>query len=136
MKTAYIDKIKNMTFPDFIKQRRKELGYTLRAFCKNKGYDPSYISRLENGLLNPPLETSKREGLALALEFEEGTPEWVTFFDLVNASNYQLPEDIKENFPQIVSFLPAFYRTIRKKEMSSADIQDLVNLLKADEPED
>jgi transcriptional regulator with XRE-family HTH domain len=132
MNSAYIEEMKKMKFHEYIKQKRKDLGATLRAFCKQKGYDPAYISRLETGLITPPTDSEKLAGLATALEIKEGTPEWVIFFDLAYASNYQVPQDIKNDFPLIVNFLPAFYRTIRKKEMNSEDIQKLLSLLTTD----
>jgi len=42
---------------------------------------------------------SKLRGLAKALHFEEGTEEWVTFFDLASMSRKEVPDDIALNRP-------------------------------------
>jgi len=122
-----------MQFNQLIKNRRQELGYTLRKFCEAKGYDPSYISRIENGLLNPPTDQEKLRGLAIALEYEDGTPDWVHFFDSAAAYKYEFPSDIKENFPKVVEFLPAFYRAVRKEKVTETDIKTLLNTLRQDQ---
>lgn len=120
-------------FGDFIRERRIQLGYTLRNFCKTKGYDTAYISRLENGFLKPPETQEKLKGLAIALELPGGSPKWVIFFDLAAAENKTFPEDIEKNFPEINKVLPAFYRTIRNKKITEKDIKQLINLLKKDD---
>ncbi|MCL5795341.1 MAG: helix-turn-helix transcriptional regulator, partial [Patescibacteria group bacterium] len=107
-----------MNFPKFIYEKRVKLGYTLRKFCEAKGYDPAYISRLENGLIMPPDEADKLKALAIALELKKQTSEWVNFFDLAAISKNKLPEDITKDNPNLVSFLPAFYRTLRNKKMT------------------
>lgn len=118
-------------FGDFIRERRIELNHTLRNFCKAKGYDTAYISRLENGFMNPPTSEEKLKGLATALELREGSSEWVTFFDLAAVGNQTFPEDIKNNFSEIAPVLPAFYRTLRTKKMSEKDIKNLIALFKS-----
>lgn len=122
----------NQSFGSFIKEKRINLNYTLRSFCQTKGYDTAYISRLENGFLNPPTSEEKLRGLALALELKDGSPDWVTFFDLAAIENKTLPEDIKNNFEEIALILPAFYRTLRTKKMSEEDIKNLISLLKTE----
>lgn len=119
-----------MNFSKFIYERRIKLGYTLRKFCKTKGYDPAYISRLENGLTLPPDETDKLRALAMALKLKEQTSEWVNFFDLAAISKNKLPEDITKDNPYLVSFLPAFYRTLRNKKMTKEDIKKLLQIIK------
>ena len=128
-----LPKLKQMKFNEFVREKRKELNMTLRKFCQTKGYDTAYISRLENGLLNPPKEKKKLEALAFALEIEENTAEWVAFFDLAAASHLSIPEDIKKDFPEIVRFLPAFYRTLRNESCSEKKIENLISLLAAEE---
>ena len=119
-----------MKFNEMIKSRRLDLGYTLRKFCGTKGYDPSYISRIENGLIEPPTDQEKLKGLAYALEYKEGTSDWVNFFDAAAAYKYEFPTDIKENFPQVIEFLPAFYRAIRRKNLNRDDLNALLDTMK------
>jgi len=119
-----------MSFGSFIKFQRKSLGLTLREFCRKTGYDPSYISRIENNLTTPPVDQNKLSNLGLALGLKKETREWITLFDLASAAKYGLPEDIKNNFPEVSLFLPAFFRVIRKKNISHSDITNLTKLLK------
>jgi len=116
-------------FGDFFYEHRIKLGYTLRQFCKNKGYDPAYISRVENNFLQPPDDPDKLKALAIALEFKPDTTDWVNFFDLASASKYQIPEDIKKQNPEIIKLLPAFFRTIRKQKVTKEDVDKLLQLL-------
>lgn len=121
----------SMIFSDFFNERRLKLGLTLRRFCRNKGYDTAYISRMENGLLAPPDDHEKLKALAIALEIEEGSSDWVTFFDLAAASKGQIPNDLK-NDKKVMVALPAFYRTIRNKKIEEKDIDKLIKLLKGE----
>ena len=116
-------------FGDFIYSKRLKLNMSLREFCKNKGYQPSYISRLENGLIKAPENLEKLKALAIALKIKEETPEWVIFFDLAAANQKSMPKSIEDRFPEIERFLPAFYRTLRKKKISKKDMEQLIQLL-------
>jgi len=119
----------NLTFSEFFNSKRLSMGLTLRRFCANKGYDVAYISRLENGLMAPPEDPEKLKALAFALELEESSIDWVTFFDLAATVKGKLPEDLKRD-TRIMTVLPAFYRTIRKKDIAKTDIDKLIKLLK------
>ena len=119
-------------FGVFFRTKRIELRLTLRTFAKNKGYDAAYISRLENGFLTPPEDVEKLKALALALEIKEATPDWVTFFDLAAVSRKSIPSNLLEDNPNIINFLPAFFRTARKKEINKEDIKNLLSLLKGE----
>jgi len=118
-----------MTFGDYVRAKRIDLGLTLRGFSENKGYDVAYVSRIENGYIAPPEDQSKLKALAVALELKEESEEWVRFFDLAAAEKGVLPEDIKAKASNI-NFLPAFYRTLRKKEIDNTDIEKLVKILR------
>ena len=59
-------------FGDFVINRRINLGYTLRAFCKKYDYDAGNFSKMERGLLLPPIK-EKLEKLADALELISGS---------------------------------------------------------------
>lgn len=118
-----------MTFATFAQEKRRALGLSLRSFCQRKGYDPANISRIENGLLPPPQDREKLKAYAIALELEEGTEEWVTFFDLAASAVGKIPEDIIEDFPQVKSLLPAFYRSVRNRD-KTATKEEMLELLK------
>ena len=108
----------NMTFGEVFKQRRTALGYTARKFAKAKGYDVGYISRLENGLIAPPAESSKLAALADALEYIKGTPERTDFMDLAAIARNEIPEDLRHN--EAASFLQKFARSKHRRSRSQA----------------
>lgn len=118
-----------MNFGDYVFQKRKDLGLTLREFCRKFGYQPSYISRLENSVLGAPNNKKKLSALALALKIEKDTEDWITFFSLAASSRVSIPKDIKEDFPNITRFLPAFFRTTRKNKVTKNDIETLIKLI-------
>lgn len=127
--------MKNISFGEFFKTKRMELKLTLRSFSKNKGYDAAYISRLENDFMLPPEDEDKLKALALALEIPEGSPNWVDFFDLAAISRKAIPGNLLESNPNVVNFLPAFFRTARKKEIDKTDIKNLLALMRGENPQ-
>ena len=119
-----------MTFSEFFKYKRMSTGLTLRQFCKNIELDPAYVSRLENGVISAPSKVPLLETLAEALGIENNTPEWVEFFDLASLSNGEMPEDIMLEFPDVLTYLPAFLRSIKRNKVTKEDVKELVELVK------
>lgn len=120
-----------MEFTNFIKKLRDDLGLTLREFGSTKGYDPAYISRLENSILRAPSESEKLRALAIAYELKPETPDWVLFHDLAAINRNEIPEDLHDN-PYVLNFLPAFYRTMRNDRICEKDIKQLLSLIKGE----
>ena len=116
------------TFGDFFRTHRVVLGLTLRTFCERFGYDPGNISRLERNILSPSLDDEKLAGYASALQIKRDSEEWVLFHDLAHTAKGALPKDLLNN-PQILSLLPAFYRTARGEKLDKKKIKDLIRLL-------
>ena len=108
-----------------------ELGFTMRQFASEKGYDVAYISRLESGLLTAPSDPEKTRALATALRLQPKSVEWVEFFDMAAASRNEIPDDLKNN-PMVPRLMPAFYRTLRQDNITDAEIEQLVDLLKSE----
>lgn len=115
-------------FSEYFKQRRKELGYTVRKFALEKGLDAGYVSRLENGLMQPPADEGKLQNLAVALELKRGTKEWNEFMDLAAVARNEVPVDLRSN-EYIAKVLPAFYRSVRNKQLDEEDVNKLINLI-------
>lgn len=109
------------------------MGLTLRTFSKNKGYDAAYISRLENNFINPPEDEEKLRALAQALELQKESSDWVTFFELAAVSRRQIPDALVESNPNVIKFLPAFFRTAHKKDINKEDISTLLKLIKGED---
>jgi len=116
------------SFGDFIRQKRISLGLTLRTFSSKFAYDPGNISRLERNILPPTLDIDKLKGLAKALQIEEGSLEWVTFFDLAHTAKGRVPEDIYLN-PEANKYLPLLFRTVRGKKLSKKKLEEVIRLI-------
>lgn len=119
-----------MKFGDFFRQKRLNLKLTLRSFCERYGFDPAYISRLENNVIKPPREDSKLQALAISLQLKKETEEWVIFFDLAYTANEEISKDIKKAIPDLNSLLPAFLRTSNNKKISGEKAKELIDFLK------
>lgn len=117
-----------MTFGEYFRQKRVNSGFTLRKFCEMYQFDPGNISRLERNILSPTLDEKKLAGYAIALKMKHDSEEWVTFFDLANIAKGKIPVDIMKD-QNMLSMLPAFYRTARGKKLGKDKIKQLVELL-------
>ncbi len=115
------------TFGSFIRKKRISMGLTLRSFCKSTGYDIGYISRLENGILLPPVEESKLRKLAKFLKVNFKSEEWDTFKTLADVSRRQIPKELDE---KVLNYLPAFFRKASKKKVNKKDVENLIKLIK------
>lgn len=113
-------------FGNFFKQRRRELGLTLREFCRINGFDPGNISKLERGLLPPPSAKEKRLQYANALRIREGTDDWLTFCDLATTSAGKIPQDIVSD-EKVMNALPVLFRTIRGRSLDEKDLKKLID---------
>jgi transcriptional regulator with XRE-family HTH domain len=122
------EKVIYKSFGEFFRQKRISLGFTLRNFCKRYGYDPGNISKLERNIISPTIDQQKLEGYASSLKIPRDSVEWTMFFDLANTSKGTIPTDIRKD-PQIFSFLPAFYRTVRGDKLDKRKINQLLKLL-------
>ena len=106
-----------MGFGERVRQRRKELGLSQRALAEGSGIDFTYLSKIENGRMEPPsedvirriavtLDAEADELILLAgkfpsdLEHELSTPERVKV----------LRRSVKGDFSSIEDFRKAFGR--------------------------
>lgn len=115
-------------FGEYLKKRRIGLGYTVRKFALEKKLDAGYLSRLENGLMQPPADASKLCALARALELEENSEEWQNFLDLAASARSEVPVDLRSN-ELITKVLPAFYRSARNQEIDEETVNKLIDLI-------
>lgn len=113
-------------FGKFIKTLRIARGLTLRDHCLANGFDPGNYSRLERGLYPPPHKQEILERYAVALGIEEGSDEWMEFFDLAAAAKGELPKDLL-NDSELVEKLPLLFRTLRADSVSEDKLDDLID---------
>lgn len=129
-------KLENMNLPpaqfgNYFRLLRISRNFTLRGFCNRYGFDTAYISRIENNKIKPP-SNEKLIILAEALGLQKGLKEWIKFFDLAYKAKNEIPLEIKQEVPELISLLPAFLRTPDGKKVSKEKIDKLINFLKND----
>jgi transcriptional regulator with XRE-family HTH domain len=60
----------DMTFGDFIRTKRLDIGLSLREFCINAETDPSNWSKIERGFLPAPANRNFLESLVKILKLK------------------------------------------------------------------
>lgn len=117
-------------FGDFFKRRRRELGLTLREFCRVNGFDPGNVSKIERGILAPPQTTKKRLDYAKALGIEEGSDDWLDFCDLASMSAGKIPADIATD-KNLLNALPVLFRTARSNDIDEDTLRKLIESIRS-----
>ncbi|MBI5207762.1 MAG: helix-turn-helix transcriptional regulator [Candidatus Firestonebacteria bacterium] len=117
------------TFGEYLRDLRIEVGYSLRAFAKEVGMQPSNLSLIENDKVNPPRDKEILFKLAEALKLEKGSEKWGNFFDLSVKDIDKLPVDIS-NDEELRDMLPIMLRTIANAKLSKEEILKLINKIK------
>ncbi len=124
------------TFGGYLRNRRIELGYTLRKFCGKTGLDPAYVSRVENGVHAALENREKLIEFAGHYEVYPDTPEMETLLNLASLSRNQLPEGFEITDPAVLKYLPAFCRTASKQDITREDVEELLRLLRGESAAD
>jgi transcriptional regulator with XRE-family HTH domain len=106
------------SFGDFFKQFRKKKKITLREFCIQAQADPANISRMERGAMSTPQDTDILERYASALGIETGSNDW-----------WIIPKDLMSD-SEVVSMLPAFFRTLRGQKPTEEEMRKLIEKIK------
>ncbi len=117
------------SFGDFFKRRRRELGLTLREFCRVNGFDPGNVSKIERGILAPPQTKEKRLDYAKALGIEEGSDDWLDFCDLASMSAGKIPADIATD-KNLLNALPVLFRTARSNDIDEDTLRKLIESIR------
>lgn len=114
-------------FGETLKELRLKKELSLRDVCKETGYDPSNWSKIERGLISPPVEekTLKNWAKVLGLKLSEQKE----FIDEAIIAQGVIPEDILNN-KDVIKLMPAFFRTLRDEKPSKEEIDNLVRLIK------
>lgn len=116
-------------FGEFAKEMRLKMGFTLRKFCLEFGYDPGNHSKIERGLSGPPSSEEKQVKLAGDLGIPKGSSDWNEFFDLAALCKGKLPPSILSD-EELVMKLPFVFRTLRGDKMDDDKLMDFVKQLR------
>ena len=119
------------TFGSFFRARRMALGKSLRGFCIENGLDPGNVSRLERSLLPPPSGREKLEEYARALELQEGTDEWLDYFDLAAQERGRIPQHLLDD-AELAQKLPILFRSLSGRPVPEDQLDELVDLLRGE----
>jgi transcriptional regulator with XRE-family HTH domain len=118
-----------MRFGEHIKQRRLEMGLSLRAFCAQHSEDPSNWSKLERGMLSPPDSSARLLAIGHYLCYEDDSQQMREFFDLAQIERGQIPRDILEN-SALMDKLPLVFRTIRGDVPTEDELMRLADIIR------
>jgi transcriptional regulator with XRE-family HTH domain len=99
-------------FGTFFRETRKGLGLTLREFCRQNGFDPGNVSRLERGLTPPPQTEDGLREYAKALKLKQGSDRYTRFIDLATVATGRIPSELLEN-QTTAGQLPKLLRQLR-----------------------
>ncbi len=113
-------------FGSILKKYRMERDFSIRDICKIVGYDASNWSKIERGLLPPPTDERVLDVWASALKILK--KDIRKFKDNAAIAQGIIPRDIIEN-KNIISLMPAFFRTIRGNKPKKEDIDDLFKVI-------
>ena len=116
-----------LSFGEFIRSRRLDIGKTAREVAEAVGMRPSNFCNLEHGALNPPGDGARLVKLADALNLKT-QPERRQFFDLAAAAKDTVPVDIAE----IISSqdaIPLLLRSVGNRKLTRADLQKIVDIV-------
>ncbi len=115
----------NITFGDYIKERRKEKGWSLRTMAQKLDISLTYLADVENGKRYAfPKETLLL--LTNIFDISHNKKELNLFFDLAAETRNSLPLDVEE-FMLINPSLVEFIRKLKNQDFISNDY--ITNLL-------
>jgi len=115
-------------FGQKLKELRINKGLTLRKMCQKVNYDPSNWSKIERGRISPPSNDKILNKWAEALELTNDI-EIEKFISDAQVAQGLIPSDIMKE-ENIINYLPAFFRSVKKEKMTEEDIKELIKLIK------
>jgi transcriptional regulator with XRE-family HTH domain len=91
-----------------IKELRKKLNYTQEQFAEKIGVAPRHISRIENGVNTPSVETLEKIAIVLGVEIK----------DLFNFQHLKSENHLKEEMEEIIKSLQGENLSVAYKILS------------------
>lgn len=118
-----------LQFGTHLKELRLAAGFSLREICQKVRYDASNWSKIERGRISPPSDNKVLEDWALALGLAKQNPKFEEFITEASVAQGIIPTGVM-NDEEMLSFLPAFFRTIKNKKSTKEDVDRLIELIK------
>lgn len=116
----------NLSFGEFVKQRRERLGKTQKGFAMEVEISPAYLSDIENGNRRAPEKYLARFAKALEIEDPEDLNE---FYDMAGVSQKGQHSDINSYIDDKPSARRAF-RIAMDKGWTDDDWRKLIDAIK------
>ncbi|UOY08527.1 helix-turn-helix domain-containing protein [Muricauda sp. SCSIO 64092] len=110
---------------EIVKQKRIDVGLTLRTFCNQIDFDSSNWSKIERGLLEFPKSGLILSAIAETLKMSDEEIREVKDVALVEA----IPDGLKPE-EDVLKALPVFFRTSRVENPSDEQLKELINLIR------
>lgn len=117
---------KDLLFGEYVKQRREELGKTMRVFAAEVDISPAYLCDIENGNRNPPEKFLQKFVDALVIT----EPKEVNlFYDLAGESKEGQHSDINTYMKELPSARMAL-RVAKDNNFTEEDWSKLIKIIK------
>ena len=117
---------RDLPFGRYVKNRREQLGKTLRGFAAETGISPAYLCDIENGNRKAPEKFLSKFADALCLNAGE---ELNSFYDLAGVSQNGQHIDINSYIDALPSARMAL-RTAKDKNFTDEDWLELIKKIK------
>lgn len=112
-------------FGQLLKEFRLSVGLGQTQFAEMIGMKPSNLSAVEHGRRNPPDDPERLREIAVALGLEDGSEDWVRFFDAAASDRIgELPADVRHMAGR--KLVPVLLRTIDDKQLSDEELVRLI----------
>ena len=113
-------------FGEYMRQRREQLGKTMRAFAAEVEISPAYLCDIENGNRKPPERFLDKFAKALGITHSD---ELNQFYDLAGVSKNGQHTDINSYIDALPSARMAL-RTAKDNNFTDEDWLELIKIIK------
>lgn len=112
-------------FGDFIRDKRRGRGITLRTFSRLCRMDAANFSRLERGVIKPPKDITY---IAMALRISPESDEYAKLALYADVGRGEVPKDIMDEV-EFVKLLPTIWCSMREAK-ACHNLEGLPELLR------
>lgn len=116
------------SFGQFLQKIRVERRMGLREICRKVEFDPSNWSKIERGVMAPPVDKKVLSKWATALGIKKNSNGYHEFIDYAYIAQDIIPQVLPET--EMLKLLPAFFRTVRNEKPNKEDLDNLIKLIK------